>query len=220
MKVAVVGTGKTGGCVLELLDQKNVVGPFNSRCPITPKALRDADVAVVFVSPAAFDEVAKVLIAAKLPAVIATTGVDFTKYAKRLKAAKTAWVVASNFSLSMQLMRKSLQVFQQADRLVEDPRFAIHEIHHADKVDAPSGTALSWQKWLQQSCEMTHNRVGDVFGVHECTIETENETMTIRHEAKNRGIFARGAIWAARNLLGKSLQGVVSFDQFFDETVK
>ena len=101
---------------------------------------------------------------------------------------------------------------------MKDPVFKIHEVHHIHKKDAPSGTALSWKEWLAKDAEVTSAREGDINGIHELTVTTETEEITLKHNALDRSLFAEGAIWAVEQLMNeqKLTNGVVTFGQLFD----
>ena len=97
--------------------------------------------------------------------------------------------------------------------LFPNAKLNIHEIHHTKKLDGPSGTALSWREWLGNKADInvTFERIGDVVGDHQLTIDAPNEKITLRHEAKNRAIFAEGAIWAAKYLDNNDLSPGVHY---------
>ncbi|MEX2363919.1 MAG: dihydrodipicolinate reductase C-terminal domain-containing protein, partial [Balneolaceae bacterium] len=81
-----------------------------------------------------------------------------------------------------------------------------------------SGTALSWKQWLDREAKVTSEREGDVNGIHELTLRTEMEKISLRHEALDRSLFAEGAIWAAEQLITnkKIKPGIMAFGQLFD----
>jgi 4-hydroxy-tetrahydrodipicolinate reductase len=95
-------------------------------------------------------------------------------------------------------------------------------VHHIHKKDAPSGTALSWKEWLNKEAEITSAREGDVNGIHELTVSTANERITLKHDALDRALFAEGAIWAAEQLIKNQnlTNGIYTFGQLFDFITK
>lgn len=101
----------------------------------------------------------------------------------------------------MNLVHEMIKVLAKAEKLFNKPNFKIHEVHHIMKLDAPSGTALSWQDWSEHTCDITSARTGDVVGDHKITVETETEDIIVQHQAKDRGIFAAGALWTADKIL-------------------
>lgn len=221
MKFAVIGTGKTGGEVVDLLDEDQLVGPFNSTNIPTAEALRGADVAILFVPAGAVETIMNPLLESGIPAAWATTGYDWPEdLNETLKRKKIKWLQASNFSLGMNIVRRCLGVIGESSSVLDNPSFHIHEIHHVKKVDAPSGTAISWQNWLGQDAEITSERKGDVKGIHRLEVRTQGESIELQHKAHDRKIFAKGAIWAAEQLTKASVEpGFHNFATIFDNVM-
>ncbi|WP_069132469.1 dihydrodipicolinate reductase C-terminal domain-containing protein [Rhodohalobacter halophilus] len=218
MRVSVIGTGKTGGAVADLLGKDAI--RFDSERRATVEEIEKTDIAIVFVPGEAADEIVELLLEAKVPAVWGTTGYEWPKdLPDRVKAAGARWVIGSNFSLGMNLIRKALNIFGKGAELLEDPEYHIHEVHHVHKKDAPSGTALSWQKWLNRDALISSDRQGDVKGIHNLHIKTEFESIYLKHEAHDRKLFAQGAIWTVNYLLKhpEIPAGVYSFSSIFDQ---
>jgi len=221
MKTAVIGTGKTGGAVADLLGENAI--RFDKDNPPEVKALKDADIAIVFVPGSAASEILELLLETKIPAVWGTTGFKWpVNLPDRVKTAGTRWVIGSNFSLGMNLVRKALNMFGDGSGLLRNPEFHIHEVHHIHKQDAPSGTALSWQDWLGKEAAISSAREGDVKGLHELHIKTEYESIYLKHEAHDRKLFAEGAIWTAKYLMENPQidAGVYHFSSIFDQAFK
>lgn len=220
MKIAVIGTGKTGGEVAGLLDQRQIVGPFDSDNPPTARALRPADAAVIFVPGSAVDDILEAVLEAGVPAAWGSTGYDWPHESldATLKERGLRWMRASNFSLGMNIVRRCLAVIGEGAARLDAPQFGIHEVHHTDKQDAPSGTALSWAQWLGRDAEITSERKGDIKGIHELTVKTPFESIRLRHEAHDRAVFAEGALWAARRLTDAGLApGFYTMETLFDQ---
>jgi len=120
------------------------------------------------------------------------------------------------------VIRKSIEAISAGSAILKDPEFHIHEVHHIHKKDAPSGTALSWKEWLDKEAEVTSAREGDVKGIHELTLKTGTEEITLRHKALDRALFAEGAIWAAKQLVNNSKMeaGIRTFGQLFDQIME
>lgn len=185
---------------MELLDGKNVTG-FDEHNPPTLEALRAHDVAISFLPGPALLEYIDLLIDGGLPLASGSTGFEWPgNVDARLKEKSVAWITASNFSLGMNLVYGMVKVLGKAPRLYDDFEFKLHEIHHIHKKDHPSGTALSWQKWLGQPVDITSAREGDNPGDHKLTLVTPYEDIIIQHQAKDRRIFAQGAVWVATKL--------------------
>lgn len=206
MRIALLGTGKTGSETAHLAEERGLdVVRFNRSHPATPEALHGADVAVSFLPGEAFAAHIPLLLDSRLPVVTGSTGFDFpggsAAFDAHLREAGLRWIHASNFSLGMHLVREILPILGMAPALMSGTRFDLRETHHLHKKDAPSGTALSWQAWLGHSVDIRSERTGDVVGDHELHLTTGTERITIRHEALSRRIFAEGALQAVEWIL-------------------
>lgn len=222
MKFAVIGAGKTGGKVVDVLDNSNIVGPFDEFNKPTADDLKVADAAILFVPAPAVEELMDPLMDSGIPAAWATTGYDWPEdLDQQLKNRNLKWLHASNFSLGMNVVRKCLDVIGQSSKLLNNPEFNIHEIHHVHKQDAPSGTAISWKEWLGRDAEITSERKGDIKGIHQLQVRTETESIWLKHEAHDRKIFAEGAIWAAEQLVTQDIEpGFHDFSTIFDKVME
>ncbi|TYP92727.1 4-hydroxy-tetrahydrodipicolinate reductase [Fodinibius salinus] len=222
MNIAVIGTGKTGGKVLEVLDDDQIIGPFDSSNKPTVEALAKADAAILFVPGAAADELINTLMEAGIPAAWGTTGYEWPDdLDEQLKKKDLTWLQASNFSLGMNIVRRCLGVIGQSSSVLDNPSFHIHEIHHTDKQDAPSGTAISWEQWLGEEAQITSERKGDIKGIHQLNVQTETESIELKHQAHDRKIFAQGAIWATEQLVNRDIApGFYSLSTIFDNIMQ
>ena len=109
-----------------------------------------------------------------------------------------------------------IKQISKASILFDSYHFELSETHHTEKKDAPSGTALMWEQWLGEKIDnIESKRIGDVVGIHELTLVTDNERIKLNHEALDRKIFAQGAIWAAKKLItDKTLKnGLLNFEE-------
>ena len=222
MKISVIGTGKTGSKVVEMLGDR-LAFAFDENTPPKLEKLRQSDAVIIFVPGESVAQVLDLVIEASIPAAWGSTGYNWPDDLDlRVKNAGTKWVLANNFSLGMNVVRKLIKTLAADSNSLNDPKFQIHEVHHIHKKDAPSGTAVSWQKWLDKPVEITSARKGDVNGIHELTITTGTEKITLKHEALDRTIFAEGAIWAAEQLVNNQQlsAGVHTFEALFDQTLK
>ncbi len=201
MKIALLGTGKTGSKVIEAHGQEYVTS-FNSANPPTLEALRQHDVIIAFLAGPVFMQYLEILLKSGLPLANGSTGLAWPDdIDQRLQAQGTAWVTAGNFSLGMNLIHGMIKVLSQAPKLFDNYHYNLHEIHHIHKLDRPSGTALAWQDWLGQESTITSERVGEVIGDHKLTLVTPYEDISLEHHAKDRRIYAEGALWTARKLV-------------------
>ena len=200
MKIGLLGTGKTGGRVIDILGVENVVA-FNESNKPTLEKLQQCDVAISFLPGPGLMEYLDLLIESKIPLATGSTGFLWPERVDgQLKQNQVAWITASNFSLGMNLVHGMIKVLSKTPMLFDDFEFKMHEIHHIHKKDQPSGTSLSWQKWLGQKVDITSSREGDNPGEHKLTLVTAYEDITLEHKAKDRKIFAEGAIWTAKKL--------------------
>lgn len=222
MKVSVIGTGKTGGKVAELLGD-NLMDAFDQKNPPTVVKLQQADAVIIFVPGEAVHDILQVVLDSGVPAAWGSTGFEWPdELEDQVKAKNAKWVIASNFSLGMNIIRKNIEIISEGSAMLKNPEFHIHEVHHIHKKDAPSGTALSWKEWLDKEAKVSSSREGDVKGIHELMLTTATEKITLRHDALDRSLFAEGAIWASEQLINnESLKpGIISFGQLFDQVME
>jgi 4-hydroxy-tetrahydrodipicolinate reductase len=205
-KYALLGAGKTGGKVVDLaLDSEEVI-IFNTSNPPTVEKLAEVDAIISFLPGPAFVEYLDVLLASNKPVITGSTGFDWpADIHQKLVNKKVTWIKTHNFALGMNVIKPIIEYFQKAGNLFPEAQYKMHEVHHTKKLDAPSGTALSWKDWLDRNVEITHDRIGDVVGDHELTLRTEFEEITIKHRSLDRKIFASGALWATRYILDNGM---------------
>jgi 4-hydroxy-tetrahydrodipicolinate reductase len=193
-----------GFLVVGHLDDTNNIG--GAGIPSAP----EADVAVEFSVPSAVVENLPKLAARKLDVVIGTTGWNAQEAAMKKVAADAGIgvVAAPNFSLGVALFQN---LGEQAARLfARYPQYGawIHEIHHAAKQDAPSGTALTLERGMRRAgythrIDVASTRAGSVPGVHTIGFDGPFETITLTHSNRDRAAFAQGALEAARWVHGR-----------------
>ena len=168
----------------------------------------EADVAIDFsVAEAVPANVAR-LARRGTPIVIGTTGWQASESAVRDTAAGIGVVAAPNFAVGVNLF---LALTARLGRLMaQQPAFGgwIHELHHAAKKDAPSGTALAMDRRLRDSgyggdVPIASTRAGAIPGTHTLGFDSASETITLTHQARDRAAFARGSLVAARWIIGK-----------------
>ena len=215
MRLLLVGYGRMGKVVERLapdygfdvvghLDDTNNIG--GAGIPSAP----DADVAVEFSVPSAVAENLPKLAARRINVVIGTTGWQEHEEKMRTVASSAGIgvVAAANFSLGVALFQS---LAEQAAKMFEPyPKYGawIHEIHHAAKQDAPSGTAITLERGMQRSgythrIDIGSNRAGSVPGTHTVGFDGPFETITMTHTNRDRAAFAQGALEAAKWVHGK-----------------
>lgn len=156
-----------------------------------------------------------------LPLVLATTGqTEDERAAIAAAAEKIPLFFAANYSLGVALL---IELAKKTAAAMPDAEIEIIEKHHDRKLDAPSGTALAIARAIQSvrpECELNLGRsgmakrtpteigihairMGNIVGEHEVMVGTQNQTITLRHEAHSRALFAEGALAAAAWLMDK-----------------
>lgn len=208
MKIALLGKGKTGGKVLELLlDGKIPHTIFDSKNIPSADKLLGHDIIISFLPGEAFKSYVPLLVETKIPVICGSTGMTWpSHFDADLVEKEIKWIYATNFSLGMNIVHQMILLMSKANKIFDNYKFSLNEIHHIKKLDAPSGTAISWKSWAGHEMEITSERIGDIAGIHELTLSTPYEKISIRHEALDRKIFAEGALYAANKLFSdKSL---------------
>lgn len=223
--------GKLGAEVLALLTEKGervaaVDKSGESNAPVTFCDLNDykgeADVIIDFSSHFATEALVNYAAARRIPLVVATTGQTVAEIELIKEAAKKVPVFFSaNMSVGIALL---LDLAKKAAVVMGDADIEIIEKHHNRKVDAPSGTALMLAngiKEARQNGELVYGRqgsakrtmgeigvhavrLGNIVGEHEVLICDGSQTITLKHEAYNRTLFAEGALVAAKWLTGQA----------------
>ena len=158
----------------------------------------------------------------RLPLVLATTGQTEEEMALIREAAKEIPIfMAANYSLGIAVMQ---DLVKRVTALYPNAEIEIVEQHHDRKIDAPSGTALALFESVRaarpEAVALTGRsgqgkrkpeevgihaiRMGNIVGIHEVMISTQNECITLKHQAFSRGVFAEGSLKAAKFLIGKA----------------
>ena len=182
------------------------------------------DVVIDFSSPACLDTVLEYVTSNSCSAVLCTTGYTAEQVDKIKEASKKVAILRSgNMSLGVNLL---IDLVKKASQVLENFDVEIIEKHHNQKVDAPSGTALMLAeavKEIQQHKFFTYGREGlvgkrdkneigvhairggNIVGEHDVIFAGNFETITLSHQATDRGVFAQGAVSAAKFLVNKKV---------------
>jgi 4-hydroxy-tetrahydrodipicolinate reductase len=229
MNLAIVGYGKMGRLIEQLapeygfdvelrLDVNNNAN-FEG---MTPDNFRGIDAAIEFSTPSTAPENITRLARLGVNVVVGTTGwFDHLESVREIVNRDNIGLVwSANFSVGVNMFS---QIVADAAKLME--RHSEYgawawEIHHATKKDAPSGTLLALVEKMKQSgytkpIDVSSSRAGAHPGTHEIGFDSGADTITIRHTARSREGFARGALLAARWLNGK--KGVFDFRDIVNE---
>lgn len=215
MKIAILGYGKMGKeiekialqekyHIVSIIDKKKLFGD-----------IKDADVAINFSTPDSALENIFSALNYSIPVVSGTTGwlKDFEKVVKFTQKQNTAFLYSSNFSFGVNLFFKLNLELSKLMKKNMDYNISIKETHHSQKIDTPSGTAISlaediiknskYDNWgLDQASEkniisIKSERKEKVHGVHEVNYNSILDNISIRHESFSRKGFAKGALVAA-----------------------
>lgn len=219
VRVALIGMGRMGRAIDTLAVERgcSIVARIDAdvmSAGLTDVALNGAQVAIEFTQPEAAIDNAVACLRLGCPVVIGTTG--WAARADELQRAVTSANVSAlwspNFSIGVQLF---LSIAQDAARRLRDlTSFETHvvETHHSAKKDAPSGTGIAIAERLAaglgHAVPISSVRVGSVPGTHDIIIDAPFEQIRLTHEARDRRVFADGALTAARWLAGVKTPGL------------
>lgn len=232
-KIALVGYGSMGKAVKTIAQEKNIIitNIFDENTPLTHSANYEFDVAVDFSIASAVLTNVEILSAMNKKIVIGTTGwADYLpKIEKICERYNNGIIYASNFSIGMQIFSKIIANAAKHISKYSDYDIFLHEMHHSNKSDSPSGTAYSLadiilnnsdsknkiitdslnRKITPEELHVSSSRGGSIFGTHTVYIDSLSETIELIHRAKNRNGFAIGAVYAAQWIYEKT--GIYNF---------
>ncbi len=237
MKIALLGYGKMGKAIEAIAIERGheivLKVSIENVEDNTIENIRRADVAIEFTSPeSAYDNLLKCL-SAGVPVVCGSTGwlKQYDEICKRFKKKKGALLYASNFSVGVNLFFELNRKLIRLMKNHSEYEVSIHEIHHTEKKDAPSGTAITIAEqilkkhpvkttWVNhpsvqpEELSVTSERTDPAPGTHIVTYGSPVDDIQIRHTAHNRTGFATGAVLAAEFLEGKT--GIYSMKDVLD----
>ncbi len=216
MKLAIIGYGKMGKMVEQFAPQYgfSVQACLDAGDDFARAA--GADVAIEFTAPEAVVANVEKLAAMRLPVVVGTTGwlAHMNAVRSAIEAHGGALVWSPNFSVGVNVFFRLVR--EAAQLLAHEAEYGAWawEIHHDTKKDAPSGTLLKLVEEMKSAgyarpIDVSSNRAGRHPGTHEIGFDSAADTITLRHAARSREGFARGALKAAQWIVGK--QGVFEF---------
>ncbi|MDQ2870109.1 MAG: dihydrodipicolinate reductase [Acidobacteriota bacterium] len=230
MRVGLVGDGKMGrevGAAAEARGHHVLwrlgSGANRGAAGLTSERLGSADVVFEFTAPeAAVDNLIR-LGEAGSRVVCGTTGWtrELSRVTQAFRGGGGGLVHASNFSVGV---RHMFDLAARAARLYGPAGYAAYlvEEHHAEKRDAPSGTARKIASLVESAMgrppAVASVRAGTIPGTHRLVFESPDDEVEIIHRARNRGGFARGAVWAGERIAGRS--GVFEFGELLEEVEK
>ncbi|HLX43808.1 MAG TPA: dihydrodipicolinate reductase C-terminal domain-containing protein [Bryobacteraceae bacterium] len=222
MKLAIVGYGKMGRLIEQLAPEYGFT--VHARIDLNDdfELARGADAAIEFTVPDAVAENVEKLAALGVPVAVGTTGWAWQsdRVKQALEKHGTGLVWSPNFSIGVNVFTRLVR--EAAKLLANEPQYGAWawEIHHHTKKDAPSGTLIKLVEEMKNggyghAISIASNRAGAHPGTHEIGFDSAADTITLRHAARSRDGFARGALKAAQWVIGK--KGVHEFSEILFE---
>ncbi|MNP94721.1 4-hydroxy-tetrahydrodipicolinate reductase [compost metagenome] len=220
MKIALLGYGKMGQVIERIATERGHEIVLKKDEFNTYEGLSNADVAIDFSVPmAAVDNISSCF-HAKVPVVSGTTGwlEHYDEMEALCKELNGGFISSSNFSLGVNIFFGLNEYLAKLMAPFDSYKVEMEEIHHTQKLDAPSGTAISLAKGVIENSSYTNwtledpkpneihveaKRIGTVPGTHTVTYNSVVDSIEIKHTAHNREGFALGAVIAAEWLAGK-----------------
>jgi 4-hydroxy-tetrahydrodipicolinate reductase len=240
MKIGLVGYGKMGRAIEEIALERGheILFKSNSVFPLTVKDVDSVDVIIEFTKPDLALAHIQLTLENHTPIVVGTTGWNeqLNEVEQMVQNSKGGLLYASNFSVGVNLFFELNRKLAQLLSSYSDYKPSIDEIHHTQKVDAPSGTAISlandiidinesYYSWVCAEGEVPHiangqlgvvaHRIPDVPGTHTVAYSSPIDTISITHQAHNRRGFALGAVLSAEWIVNK--KGIFTISDMLKE---
>ena len=234
MKIALLGYGRMGKEIEKHAKKRNHQITFILDKQFEDGEIIDADVAINFSIPEAAVSNIKLALGKNIPVVSGTTGwlEDFDSIISYCQKKKGAFLYASNFSIGVNLFFKINQYLAKLMIPYQtEYNTSLKEIHHTNKIDAPSGTAITlaeeilkyhdYKEWSLQKKDdnilhISSVRKDEIPGTHKISYFSNIDEISIKHKAFNRDGFALGAVIAAEWILNK--KGVFSMKDVLNIT--
>ena len=247
MKIALIGYGKMGKAIHEIAKEKNerlgkklydisLIIDIDNRKSITKEDLKKVDVAIEFTSPHTAVDNIKWCFDADVPVVVGSTG--WTEKLDNIKQIaldnNKSFLFAPNFSIGVNVFFEINRILAKIMNDHEEYDVTMEEIHHTEKKDSPSGTALyaaldviqrmkrksNWENMETRDAStlsIISKRIDNVPGTHTVTYESSIDRIDLTHTARNRKGFASGALLAAEWLQNKkgvfTMEDVLGFNK-------
>lgn len=242
IKIALVGYGKMGKEIESIIDSTKdlkIVGKFDINHTIQNHLKELPDVAIEFSTPISMIPNLEFLASKNINIVCGTTGWydDLYKVKRIVENAGIGFIYSSNFSVGVNIFLKLIKEAGKSIDKFDNYDIAIEEIHHNQKLDKPSGTALKIGEILTETVrrkekilkpssheKLTPNligissvRVGSMVGNHKVIIDSPADTIVLEHNAKSRRGFAEGALLAVKFIYGK--KGLYHFEDILNNLI-
>ena len=220
MKIALLGYGKMGQVIEKIALQRGHEIVVRKSIGDSFDGLENATVAIEFSAPDAAVENISAALNLGIPVISGTTGWlhDYDKMVQLCNEKNSAFISSSNFSLGVNIFFELNAYLAKIMSKFEDYKVGIEEIHHTQKLDAPSGTAISLAKGIIENSDYNNwtlenpksdailidaKRIENVPGTHTVSYNSNVDLIEIKHLAHNREGFALGAVIAAEWIVGK-----------------
>ena len=195
-------TGKMGTEVFSLLE--------NDKNFKASDSIKTADLIIDFSRPESTIKILKTAVELNIPIIIGTTGFNKNELNQIKKASDHIPILLSyNLSTGIHKLKKILIKFLSDNNDLFDCK--IIDIHHKNKIDSPSGTAIEIKKIIEnnsnnkiKSIDIDSFREGEFYGIHEIIFSNEKQIINFKHEALSRKIFAAGAVEQIGKIITKS----------------
>ena len=233
MKIALLGYGKMGKEIEKIsIERGHSISVIIDK-EDDVKSLIGSDVAINFSTPSSAVSNIKLALDSSIPVISGTTGwlENYNEIVEYSKNTKTSFMYASNYSLGVNLFfelnKKLTSLLNKHDQY----KIALQEIHHTEKIDKPSGTALTlaediikgtdYKDWsfknnTNKTIKMESIRENNVPGTHKVKYDSEIDSIEITHTAHSRKGFALGAVVAAEWIIDK--KGVFNMTDMINDT--
>lgn len=207
MNIALIGYGRMGQLIEQIALKKGhtISVIINSSNNIENQDFSNTDVAIDFSTPNSAYFNIQFILNLGIPVVSGTTAwLENLDDAKRLAKEKaTGFLYASNFSIGVNLFFELNKKLSKLMQNQPEYKASIKEIHHIEKLDTPSGTALSLQSQIANTINIESERTENFPGTHIVNYDSEIDSISITHQAHNRIGFAQGAMIAAEWIIDK-----------------
>jgi len=221
MKIALLGYGKMGKVIEKIALSRGHEIVLKKDKDGTFEGLQNADVAIDFSVPNSAVENISTCFEQKIPVISGTTGWldEYSKIEQLCIEKNGSFIYASNFSLGVTIFFELNAYLAKMMANLSQYKISMEEIHHTQKLDAPSGTAISlandiikntnYQNWTTETAihneiKIEAKRIENIPGTHRVFYDSEVDQIEIKHTAHNREGFALGAVVAAEWLVGKN----------------
>ena len=201
LKIYINGSsGKMGQSLTNLINQSHELN-------LVTKDISLSDVVIDFSHPDSTIEIIKDCSTNKIPLIVGTTNLNEETLIEIKMASKYIPILlAANMSIGILHLKESLVAFIKSNK--QKIECSIEEIHHSNKLDAPSGTAIEIKDLIKNTdsksninqIKINSKRIDNVFGIHKITFINEESSIDFKHEALSRDIYANGAIKCAMKI--------------------